>query len=512
MAMNIASLLRDRARQQGDRPAIIEPGRTISFAELDRAAASAAARLSDAGIVRDMRVLLLAPMSIDLYTVLIGTCRLGAAVVFVDPSAGVRNVSACIAGARPHAFVGVPRAHLLRLVSPSLRSVPVKLTIGNVVDSVSESRDAPLVQCQPDTPAVITFTSGATGLPKGTARTHCFLLAQHRALASTLALDAGDVDLATLPIVLLANLASGVTSVLPDADLRAPGAIRAEPVVDQIHALGPGRIVATPALLERLVTCLEQRGERLNRVRHVFTGGAPVFPSLLDRVATATPGASVVAVYGSTEAEPIASLDRQDIAHDDRVAMREGAGLLAGRPEVGIDVRVLPDRWGQPARMLSTDPQRDALGANQPGEIVVAGEHVLRGYLDGNGDEETKIKTGDRVWHRTGDAGYFDLDGRLWLLGRCAARVSDDDGIVYPFAVECAASEVPGVHRSAFVSHRGRRLLVAEVTGEAADVRAVLMQRLSWARLADVRIVRRVPVDHRHNAKVDYPALARMLG
>src|ERR1700752_5154706 len=143
MAMNIASLLRDRARQQGDQPAIIERGRTISFAELDRAAASAAARLSNAGIERDMRVLLLAPMSIDLYTVLIGTCRLGAAVVFVDSSAGVRNVSACIARARPHAFVGMPRAHLLRLVSPSLRSVPVKLTIGNVLDSVSESRDVP---------------------------------------------------------------------------------------------------------------------------------------------------------------------------------------------------------------------------------------------------------------------------------------------------------------------------------------------------------------------------------
>ena len=84
---------------------------------------------------------------------------------------------------------------------------------------------------------------------------------------------------------------------------------------------------------------------------------------------------------------------------------------------------------------------------------------------------------------------------------------------MYPFAVECAASEVAGVRRSAFVSHRGRRLLVVEAATKAAgDLRRVLLQRLAWARLADVRIVARVPVDRRHNAKVDYPALRRMVG
>ena len=153
-----------------------------------------------------------------------------------------------------------------------------------------------------------------------------------------------------------------------------------------------------------------------------------------------------------------------------------------------------------------------AVGVSEPGEIVVSGDHVLRGYLDGMGDDETKIPDGERVWHRTGDAGYFDADGRLWLLGRCAARVNDSCGVLYPFAVECAASEVPGVQRSASVSHRGRRVLVVETMHDAVEVRGALLQRLSWARLADVRTVRRVPVDNRHNAKVDYPALARMLG
>ena len=68
-----------------------------------------------------------------------------------------------------------------------------------------------------------------------------------------------------------------------------------------------------------------------------------------------------------------------------------------------------------------------------------------------------------------------------------------------------------GVGRTAFVMHRGRRILAAEVHGDAAAVRADLMDRLAWTRVADVVIVPRIPVDRRHNAKVDYPALVEML-
>ena len=348
-------------------------------------------------------------------------------------------------------------------------------------------------------------------------RSHGFLIAQHHALATSLALEPGDTDLTALPIVLLANLASGVTSIIPDADLRAPGAIRPEPVLDQIRRLRPSRTVASPALLERLAACAARRGERFDSLQRIFTGGAPVFPALLDRLAAVAPGASIVSVYGSTEAEPIASIDAREIGAADRSAMRHGAGVLAGTPSSSIEVRILPDRWGTPITLSGqADLDREALVDGGIGEIVVSGAHVLGGYLDGAGDEETKIHAGGRVWHRTGDAGYFDRQGRLWLLGRCAAKVSDRDGILYPFAVECAASDVPGLRRSAFVRHQGRRVLVAEVedaVGQSGpQMRDLLMRRLAWARLDDVRIVSRVPVDRRHNAKIDYPALSRLLG
>ena len=517
--MNIAGLLHDQALAIGERVAIVERGRTTTFAQLDRAAASAAAELTDAGIVPGMRALVLSPMSIALYTTIIAMFRLQVTAVFVDPSAGRDRLDKCIRRVRPDAFVGVPRAHLLRLTTPAIRSIPIKVAIGGWMPGArtigKRGLDVAALSIRPcaaDTPAIITFTSGSTGEPKAAVRSHGFLIAQHKALVESLALLEGEVDLTTLPIFLLANLASGVTSVIPDADLRAPAAVDPARIIDQIRTTQPTRTVASPAFLERIAREALRRHERLDTFRHLFTGGAPVFPNTLDVLASAAPKASIVAVYGSTEAEPIAAIDLSDITPADRAAMQKGAGLLAGRPSASITVRILPDRWGTSSGPWDVAAfEREGVPAGHAGEIVVGGDHVLTGYLDGAGDAETKIKVGERVWHRTGDAGYLDLDGRLWLLGRCAERVSDGHGVLYPFAVECAASDVPGVSRSAFVQHHGRRVLVIEPDENATLPRETLMTLLAWAHLADVLSVPRIPVDQRHNAKVDYPALRLML-
>jgi acyl-CoA synthetase (AMP-forming)/AMP-acid ligase II len=206
-------------------------------------------------------------------------------------------------------------------------------------------------------------------------------------------------------------------------------------------------------------------------------------------------------------------VERGELSPGDREAMRGGRGLLAGHPVPEVDVAVLADQWGRPRAPLSAEALRGArLPPGQAGEIVVSGGHVLPGYLRGVGDEETKFRVDGTVWHRTGDAGWIDERGRLWLLGRCAARIEDERGTLYPFAVECAAAGTPGVRRSAFVAHRGRRLLLVEPSADGArpDLDR-LRASLAWAHLHEVRVVERLPVDRRHNAKIDYVTLARLL-
>jgi len=148
------------------------------------------------------------------------------------------------------------------------------------------------------------------------------------------------------------------------------------------------------------------------------------------------------------------------------------------------------------------------------GEIVVAGDHVVKGYLEGAGDADTKIEVDGMRWHRTGDAGFLDERGRLWLLGRVDSVIRDQLGAVYPFSVECVASEHPDVRRSALYAQSGGRVLAVELS-PGSDVSGVidsLKRSLDWAQLSRIHPLKSIPVDKRHNAKVDYVALARLTG
>jgi acyl-CoA synthetase (AMP-forming)/AMP-acid ligase II len=304
-----------------------------------------------------------------------------------------------------------------------------------------------------------------------------------------------------------------VTSLIPDADLRYPGAIDPTPVVAQVLAHQATSSVASPAFFECLVRHGVLRGLTLPSLRKVFTGGAPVFPRLLDQLQALAPNAEVVALYGSTEAEPIAHVSRRALEAGDLKAMLDGKGLLAGAPFEEVRLRILRDQWGQPVGPYTeAEFAGQCRGAGDAGEIVVSGDHVLPGYLHGQGDEETKFRVDGVVWHRTGDAGYLDERGRLWLLGRCIARIQDGRGELYPFAAETAVYQDTRVRRAAMVAHHGKRILAVEFyEGQSQADLDALRAALAWTHLDEVRPCRRIPVDKRHNAKIDYPGLYRLL-
>ena len=516
--MNIAEILSRQAGETPARDAIVDVRggryRRTTFAELEARAAHAAAMFTAAGLVKGEALLVFHPMSMELYAALIGAFRVGLVAMFVDPSAGRAQIARSCALNPPKAFLGTPKAHLLRVLVPAVNRIPHRFVSGgwvpgarNLWKGMSKESAHTIAPCASADPALITFTSGSTGEPKGIVRTHGFLIAQHRVLEHTLEYRGGEIDLTTLPVFLLANLASGLTSVIPDADLRYPGRIDGERVMRQIDALRPRRTAASPAFVERLVAQCEAAGRSLGSLRDVFVGGAPVYPQLIVRAQAKLEGGRFVAVYGSTEAEPIAHIDGREIAAADLDVMARGAGLLTGAPVREIDLAIVRNHWGQPLAPLTAAAfEALRLPRGEVGEIVVSGDHVVSGYLHGAGDAETKFDVDGRRWHRTGDLGYLDARGRLWLMGRAAASITDTRGTLHPFAVECAAMRFPEIARAALVSHAGLRVLAVEPLNDALDV-ATLERELAWAKLDRVVRCARIPVDARHNAKVDYPAL-----
>lgn len=519
--MNVIEILREQARQRPSATALILPGDrgAISFADLEAASARAASLLRQSGLQRGDVVLVLLPMGVELYVALLALVRLGMVAMLPEPSSDLGEVERCCAQRRPKGLIASWKCHLLRLLVPALRRIPVKFSLGMLTPGAipwEKCRSAEAVEsvpCDEETPALLTYTSGSTGQPKAMIRTHGFLLEQHRVLQASLKIERGEVVLAGLPVLVLSHLGCGAVSIIPDADMRRPGCIAPEPVVRQIETQRATVIEASPAFLERVVEYCLPRGRELANLKKVIVGGAPVFPRLLDQIQAVAPNAEVVVVYGSTEAEPISLLARGAMRDEDRAATCSGAGLLVGTPVAELQLRILPDRWGSAIGPFTPDEfAARCLPAGEPGEIVVHGGHVLKECASGENDRANKFRAGDAVWHRTGDAGYLDASGRLWLLGRCAGRVTHGQGVTYPFSVEAAAFEDPAVRRAAFFSQRGRRVMAIEAHPHQRPELAQIAKRLAWARIDETRLWKRIPVDKRHNAKVDYVALTRLVG
>jgi len=389
--VNIASMLCERARQMGEATALTDTrhgqDRLVSFRALDAITARVAGEITSQGIRQGDGVLILHPMAIELYVFLIALFRVGAVGMFLDPSAGRKYIDRCMSICSPQAFFGSWKAQMLRLWTPSVRQISIsfctlRIPTTHFVSLHGETNSVQAIADVEDSaPALITFTSGSTGQPKAALRTHGFLVAQQDALQDSLCLRPGDSDLTTLPIFVLSNLASGVTSVLPNADMRTPGKIDARPVLDQIERHPVATTAASPAFIRRLAVECERTNWQIVQLQHVFMGGAPVFPSDLRQARNLFPNAEITAVYGSTEAEPMAEVHLSQIAEEDLLAMERGAGLLAGVPVASIALRIVRDQWGSPLdHMKKLEFDALCLPPKAVGEIVVSGRHVLPGY------------------------------------------------------------------------------------------------------------------------------------
>ncbi len=470
--MNLIELFLAQVEARPEATALVTPkGETISFADLARRSAARAHAYECSGIGAGDVVLIARGVSPELYETLLAVFRLGAVAMFPEPAAGLKGLKVAVEAAQPKAVATNTLGRIIRRLSPHLW--PLKL----LPEPFGKEPPRDIVAKLPGSaPALITFTSGSTGRPKGIVRSADFLVLQHTLLEKLRQTTPDDIDLISLPVFILSNLAAGAASVIPAGRLTRPAQLNGARLRHQMEQTGCNRIVAPPAVCARIA----EGAAPMNRLSAVFTGGGPVFPNLLHDIAKAAPKAAVRAVYGSTEAEPIAHVELKEIADADWEAMAQGKGLLAGKPIPEIEVEL-----------------RDH-------EVFVAGPHVNQGYLNPADDKSTKSRKDGKLWHRTGDAARMDEQGRLWLLGRREAAA----GGLFPFAVETAALSWPGVKQAALLAGEGRAKLAVAGEVDLAQLQA------RAAKLGDIEVVQlpSIPMDKRHNSKADYAVLRKKLG
>jgi acyl-CoA synthetase (AMP-forming)/AMP-acid ligase II len=510
MSGNIIEIFRRNAALLPAKAAIIEGGRGVSYEALHRDVERVATLLRERGVRKEDAVLIFVPMSIELYTLLLATFHCGATAVFIDAWAGRARIDAACRMLPIRAFVGVPKAHLLRLVSREIRRIPVKLFANLAAWHPRSSVPIDPAVVDPDDAALVTFTTGSTGAPKAARRSHRFLMAQHAALVASLDSGADEIDMPLLPIFPLSNLASGATTVLPPVDPRSVEKFDPGAVLDLIVKETVVTTTGSPAFYARLADHLLAHPSRVATLRSIFLGGAPVFPRLAARLRAAFPSCAITVVYGATEAEPISMITVDDLLV---AAERERHGLPVGRPVPFIDLRIMPIARGSIAPGGEEEFEAMALPPGEIGEICVAGEHVLGEYL---GDPAAwlpnKIAVGDRLWHRTGDAGYLDAEGTLFLAGRVSQSFIHAGERIFVLPVEERLQGIEAIALGTIMEHEGA-LVVAVELREAIGVEEL---RAEIVRLGipfdDVMILRPLPRDPRHHSKIDYARLRATIG
>jgi acyl-CoA synthetase (AMP-forming)/AMP-acid ligase II len=228
---------------------------------------------------------------------------------------------------------------------------------------------------------------------------------------------------------------------------------------------------------------------------------------------------AIHAGYGATEAMPVASIDGGEILADTRPLSAKGLGVCVGRPLGNVAVRIISicdhpiDIWSDV----------DFVQDGAVGEITVHGDQVTRQYFDNpNADALAKIRDGDKVWHRMGDLGRIDEQGRLWFYGRKSQRVITENGTLFTIPCESIFNNHPEVYRSALVGigpiPRQKPVICIDLEPEAqnTDRQKLTQELLALAgsskltqSIKNVLYPAEFPVDIRHNAKIFREKLAR---
>ena len=524
--------LSEHAAARPDAPALVLPTpglslltgatHTVTFGELERRVAHAASGLLAAGVGPGTRTALLVPPNADFFVIAYALLRVRAVPVVVDPGIGLRRVRDCLGEAAPAAFVGVAQAHLARRLLRWCPDARIAVTAGPVPvpgtrslrhverDGSRRGRYAPVPR--PDGgPAAILFTSGSTGPPKGVEHHEDGLLAQAALVGDLFGLGPGDVSLATFPPFALFGPALGMTTVVPRMDPTKPAKIVPSRVVRAARDTGATVMFGSPAVLDRLGRGAAA-GTHLPTLRQVISAGAPVPRDVQRRVlALLAPGAQVHTPYGATEALPVAT-----IGSDELLALPDD-GICVGRPVPGVDVALMRVTDG-PVETLTPDRH---VAPGEVGEVVVRGPVVSPAYADRpEATAAAKTRWDGELAHRTGDLASRDAAGRLWFAGRVAHVVHTADGPLCSVPCEEVLNHHPAVRRTALVGigAAGDATPVAVVEMlDGAPMTGAVRRELGAIAAADPRTRTittllehpRLPVDPRHNSKIDRPALAR---
>ncbi|MEU0312098.1 long-chain-fatty-acid--CoA ligase [Nocardioides sp. NPDC006273] len=488
--INPATAVARHARFRPDATAVIYEGGDLTFGQLDDRAARLAAALAAGGLGTGDRVAYLGLNSPAFLVTMLAAFRLGAIFVPVNFRLAGPELSSVVARSGATVLVA-EQGHRAAVDALGDTAVARRLLVdddpacpADTLDAAWESWSALLSDSsQPpsvavadfDNPAILMFTSGTTGLPKGVVLTYGN--AWWNSINVELMVDSrvGDTTHAAAPIFHIGALNSfALRSLVRGNRLVLRRAFDPEQTLDDYVRYRVASTFAVPAMFQALKRVPVFAEADLSALRSIVVAGAPVPPSMIREYAER--GIHLQQAWGLTETAPFATHLPVEFT-----LTKTGS---AGVPMPYTEVAVVDMQTGKP------------LAAGQPGELVVRGPNVTPGYWEN--PDATAAAFDEEGWFHSGDVGYLDEDGFLYIVDRLKDMIISGGENVYPAEVERALADLPGAVDVAVVGAPDEKWgeAVVAVVAVAPGVELTLEQvrEHAGARLARYKLPSRLQV------------------
>ena len=308
--------------------------------------------------------------------------------------------------------------------------------------------------------AGIFYTGGTTGFPKGVMLSHDNLCSSGLTLRAEGMATPGGVYLHAAPMFHLADIGIAIPHWMEGNTHAVVPAFSPELVLDTLARDRVTHLLLVPTMIQMLVDHPSMRQPRdLSALKGIIYGASPISEAVLERAMAALPGVDFAQAYGMTELSPLATL--LPPLHHRPEARVLGKQRSAGRASFCTEVRVV-------------DPDDRELPRGAVGEVIVRGPNVMQGYWNKPAETAAALRGG---WMHTGDGGYMDEDGFVFIVDRMKDMIISGGENIYSAEVENALAQHPGVAACAVIG------IPSPEWGEA--VHAVVIRKAGASTSAD---------------------------
>jgi len=489
--MNVVELLYRQVKENPHKVALVESTKTVTYAQLGQSIQQTAYYFKSKSITKGDRVLIVVPMSINTYRIVLALLYIGAVPVFMEEWAFKNNFYNNTQFVNCKAVIVAKKFKVIAWFSKTIRSIPIKLSSSKIGEDTIG-----IAKMDTNDSALLSFTSGSSGQPKVADRSHGFLLEQFRVLKEVTQCKGTENVCVGLAVVVLFYLAQGNTIVLRTSKLlKTPQKLN-----DLLKTHQVNQIIDSPAKLLQYATHLSQN--QANQITQTFCGGGPVFSQDAVQLNSIFSKSTNTVIYGSTEVEPISVVNCDKIIN---ASEQNQNGLCVGKVNVDLKLKIIKLNQPHQHKITLKEFEKQNITNSEIGEIIVCGNHVLNTYFKSDDViKSQKIYVDNTVWHKTGDSGYL-IDSVLYLTGQCSALIQNNKSIISPFIVEQQLREIEGVNKGTVIEKDSKLIVVIESELPIGKLNITLPFEFDT-----IKKVAKIPMDVRHNTKIDYQELKKI--